>query len=99
MVPRRRMIIVAMAITLAPDVRKQALASIKQYVSVNLDQDIGDLQATLLLDYVLAEIAPSIYNQAIQDAQRYFQERASDLEGVCFEREFPYWPAQRSRSR
>lgn len=88
-----------MAITLAPEVRKQALASIKQYVSVNLEQDIGDLQATLLLDYVLAEIAPSVYNRAIQDAQRYFQERASDLEGVCFEREFPYWTAQRARPR
>ena len=93
------MIIVAMAITLAPDVRRQALASIKQYVSVNLEQDIGDLQATLLLDFVLAEIAPSVYNRAIQDAQRYFQDRASDLEGVCFEREFPYWPAQRSKPR
>ena len=88
-----------MAIKLALDVRKQALASIKQYASVNLDQDMGDLQATLLLDYFLAEIGPSIYNHAIQDAQRYFQDRASDLEGVCFEREFPYWPAQRPKPR
>ena len=88
-----------MAITLAPDVKKQALASIKHYVSENLGQDIGDLQATLLLDYVLAEIAPSVYNHAIQDAQRYFLDRASDLEGVCFEREFPYRPAQRAKAR
>jgi len=80
-----------MAITLNPDVKKQALTSIKHYVSQNLDQDIGDLQAGLLLDYFLRELAPSVYNQAIQDAQRYFQERASDLEGVCFEREFGYW--------
>jgi uncharacterized protein (DUF2164 family) len=80
-----------MAITLAPDTKKQAVASIKQYVEKNLDQEIGDLQAGLLLDYFLKELAPSVYNQAIQDAQRYFQERASDLEGVCFEREFEYW--------
>jgi hypothetical protein len=76
-----------MAITLAPEARKQALASVKQYVSVSLEQDIGDLQAT------------RVYNRAIQDAQRYFQERASDLEGVCFEREFPYWTAQRAGPR
>jgi uncharacterized protein (DUF2164 family) len=88
-----------MAITLTADVRKQALASIKQYISVNLEQDIGDLQATLLLDYILTEIAPSVYNQAIQDAQRYFQERASDLEGVCFEREFAYWSERTGRPR
>lgn len=80
-----------MAITLTPDVKKQALASIKQYVARNLDQDIGDLQAGLLLDYFLKELAPCVYNQAIQDAQRYFQDRVSDLEGVCFEREFGYW--------
>jgi len=80
-----------MAITLTPDAKKQAVASIKQYVAKNMDQDIGDLQAGLLLDYFLKELAPSVYNQAVQDAQRYFQERASDLEGVCFEREFGYW--------
>jgi uncharacterized protein (DUF2164 family) len=85
-----------MAITLAPDARKQAVASIKQYAEKNLDQDVGDLQAALLLDYFLKELAPSIYNQAIQDAQHYFQERASDLEGVCFEREFGYWADKRS---
>ncbi len=27
------------------------------------------------------------------DAQQYSQERAIDLEGVCFEREFAYWSA------
>ena len=87
-----------MAITLGPDAKKQAVASIKHYVEKNLDQAIGDLQAGLLLDYFLKELAPSVYNQAIQDAQRYFQERASDLEGVCFEREFGYWEgAQRPR--
>jgi uncharacterized protein (DUF2164 family) len=80
-----------MAIALTVDVKKQALISIKQYVAQQLDQDIGDLQAGLLLDYFLKELAPSVYNQAIQDAQRYFQERAADLEGVCFEREFGYW--------
>ena len=87
-----------MAITLLPDTRKQILASIKRYVAENLDQEIGDLQAVLLLDYVLREIAPSVYNSAIRDAQGYFQERVSDLEGVCFEKEFDYWGDPPARS-
>jgi len=87
-----------MAITLSPDTRKQALASLKQYVAENMDQEIGDLQAGFLLDYFLKEIGPSVYNHAIHDAQRYFQERVSDLEGVCFEKEFRYWP-ERSAKR
>jgi len=87
------------AITLKDETRKDLMVSIKRYVAENLDQDIGDLKAGLLLDYVLEEIAPSVYNQAIQDAQRYFQERATDLEGVCFEPEFGYWKDARTRKR
>ena len=80
------------AITIGDDARKQALASIKRYFAENLDQDIGDLKAGLLLDYVLAEIGPTIYNQAIADARAFFQERAADLDGVCYRAEFAFWP-------
>ena len=82
-----------MAITLTPDTTARLHASIKRYVLENLDQDIGDLKAGMLLDYCLTEIGPAIYNQAITDAQTYFQERVVDLEGVCHEKEFTYWAA------
>lgn len=88
-----------MPITLLPDTRKDMLESIKRYVSENLEQEIGDLQAGFLLDYVLKEIGPSVYNAAIRDAQGYFQERVGDLEGVCFQKEFGYWPELDRRSR
>jgi uncharacterized protein (DUF2164 family) len=88
-----------MAITLAPDARKQALASVRRYFAEEWDQDIGDLKAGLLLDFVLAEIGPSIYNQAIGDAQVYFRDRAADLEGACYEKEFAYWPPASRRVR
>jgi uncharacterized protein (DUF2164 family) len=80
-----------MAITLPPETQKQLLASIKRYVDENFEQDIGDLKALKLLDYFLKEIGPSVYNQAIADAQGYFQARVADLEGVCFEKELTYW--------
>ena len=80
-----------MAIKLSPEATKRLRASIKRYVAENLDQDIGDLKAGLLLDYCLKEIGPSIYNQAIADAQAYFTGRVADLEGVCHEEEFGYW--------
>ena len=38
------------------------------------------------------EIGPAIYNQAIADAQAYFTGRVADLEGVCHEPEFGFWP-------
>ena len=82
-----------MAITLPPETVQKLLASIKRYASEQLDQDFGDLQARLLLDYCLQEVGPVVYNQAIADAQRYLQGRVADLEGVCYEHEFTYWPA------
>ena len=88
-----------MPITLPPDTTKQLQASIQRYVAENLDQEIGDLKASLLLEFCLKEIGPSVYNKAIADAQAYFQGRVADLEAVCYEPEFAYWPPATRRQR
>jgi len=76
---------------LSDEARAQAVASLKRYLEENLDLEVGDLKAELLLDYIIEEIGPTIYNQAIADARAFFEERAADLEGVCYQSEFPYW--------
>jgi len=78
-------------VTIADRARAQAIASIRRYVAENLDEEIGDLKAALFLDYFLAELGPSIYNQAIADARAFFEESAADLGGVCYQTEFPYF--------
>jgi len=88
-----------MPVALHDDVRDKSVASIKRYFSEQLDQDIGDLQAGLVLEFFLKEIGPSVYNAAIGDAQTYFRDRVADLEGVCFVPEFGYWPKSARRSR
>jgi len=87
-----------MSITLTPDTTKRLHGSIKRFAAEQLDEEIGDLKAHLLLDFVLKEIGPSIYNRAIADAQTYFQSRVADLEGVCHEKEFTYWTPSSKRS-
>ena len=89
-----------MPVQLSDDTRQKVLASIRRYFSEQLDQDIGDLQAGLMLEFILKEVGPSIYNAAIGDAQTYMRDRVADLEGVCFEPELAYWrkgAARRSR--
>ena len=81
-----------MAVRLSEDDTKEAIASIRRYCGEHLDVEIGDLQAGSLLDYFLKELAPSVYNAAIADAQTFFTDRLEDLEGTCHEREFAYWP-------
>ena len=80
-----------MAIRLSKDTEQQLLASIKRYFKEQLEDDIGDLKATLLLDFCLKEVGPSIYNQAIADAQAWMQSKVADLDGSRFEPEFEYW--------
>ena len=80
-----------MAIELSKKDRETLILSIKRYCSENMTEEIGDLKASLLLDFCLREIGPSIYNQAIVDAQVFMRDRVSDLEGTCFEPEFGFW--------
>ncbi len=80
-----------MAITLPPETEKRLYVSIKRFFEEKLDDEIGDLKTRLVLDYCLREIGPTIYNQAITDAQATLQERVADLDGSCYEPEFSYW--------
>lgn len=86
-----------MPIVLSETARKQSIASIKRYFVEELEQEIGDLKAGLLLEFILKEIGPSIYNAAIGDAQTYLRDRIADLEGVCSVPEFAYWPSSSVR--
>jgi uncharacterized protein (DUF2164 family) len=80
-----------MEITLTKDVEKKLTASIKRFVSENLETDIGELQSSLFLKFCVEEIGPAIYNQAIADAQTYMQEKALNMENSCFAPDSAYW--------
>ena len=86
-----------MPIQFSNDTARRALASIKQFSAEHLDDEIGDLKAQLVLDFFMKELAPTVYNQAIADAQKYLQERVMDLEGVCHQHEFTYWAGEKRR--
>ena len=80
-----------MAITLPTESASFIIASLRRYAAENLDIELDVLPANMLLDFILKEIAPSVYNQAIADSQAYFIARVTDMEGICFEEEFTYW--------
>jgi uncharacterized protein (DUF2164 family) len=86
-----------MSIELSKQVRDDAIASIQRYFERNLPEPIGELPATLLLNYFVEEIGPSIYNQAIIDAQARLQQRVADLEGELYEDPFQYWHRSKAK--
>jgi uncharacterized protein (DUF2164 family) len=79
------------AMKLEKETEKYLLGSIKRFFAEEMDAGIGDLKAMRVLDFCVREIGPSIYDQAIADAQAYFIEKASDLAGVRYEPEFDFW--------
>jgi uncharacterized protein (DUF2164 family) len=80
-----------MAIKLQPETEKYLLGSIKRFFAESMDAEIGDFKASLVLNFFAREIGPSIYNQAIADAQAYLQDKVSDLAGARYQDEFDYW--------
>lgn len=85
-----------MTIKIPKETQKELVASIRRYFAENMDDEIGDLKASLLLDFALTEIGPSVYNLAIADAQTYLQDKVVDIENACWEEELTYWKPLRS---
>lgn len=80
-----------MTVKLNSETQEYLLGSIRRFFLEELDSDIGDLKAGLVLDFFVNEVAPSVYNQAIADAQSTLEQSVADLSGVRFEPEFDYW--------
>lgn len=82
-----------MSIELPDEKRKTLIASIQRYFDQNMDEPIGNLAAGALLNYILQEIGPTIYNKAVTDAQSRMQARITELDLEVYEDEFTYWNA------
>jgi uncharacterized protein (DUF2164 family) len=86
-----------MTIELNKEARASAITSIERYYKETFDEKIGNIQAAALLHFFLDEIAPSVYNQAIAQAQERMIARATELDIECHEDEFGYWQKQKRR--
>lgn len=73
------------------DTETYLLNSIKRFFNEEMEMEVGDLRAVQILDFFVGEMGPSVYNQAISDAQAYFTAKVSDLAGVHNQAEFDYW--------
>lgn len=87
-----------MTIELSEQKRKDAIASIQQYFTKNMPEEIGTLPASLLLNFFVEEIGPAIYNKAVTDAQQRLQARIAEVDSELYVDEFQYW-SRLSKSR
>lgn len=80
-----------MTIELSKPARQQAIASIERWFVENRDEKIGNIAAGGLLGFLLEEIGPSIYNQAVADVQQRLHARIDELDVEIHADEFGYW--------
>lgn len=87
-----------MAIEISRQESDEAVASLRRFLSEELELDVGEMQAGFLLKFFLEEIGPLAYNRGVKDAESYFRGRVEDLTGVCFEQPMTFW-SKRKKGR
>jgi uncharacterized protein (DUF2164 family) len=74
-----------MAIELTKPEAQAAVAALQTYFRNELDQELSELRAKLLLDYMMKAFGPFAYNQGVRDAEVYFRAKVEDLSAICYE--------------
>jgi uncharacterized protein (DUF2164 family) len=69
-------------IPLTKEQRAAMIAEIKTYFSKERGEDLGDLAADMVLDFVVEKLAPGFYNQGIADSCRYMEDMIGDLSSL-----------------
>jgi len=66
-------------IKLSKERRDEMIAEIQVYFSKERDEEIGNLDAGMVLDFIVETLAPAFYNQGVYDAHQYLKDAAEDL--------------------
>ena len=67
---------------LEKEVKAEIISSIQEYFINERDEEIGNLSAELLLQFIIEKVGPAIYNQGIHDAHSFVSEKIEELYGL-----------------
>lgn len=66
-------------IVFSKEEQRDLIPRIKAFVRDELDQEIGDLQASMLMDFFAEKLGHAVYNRAIYDAQALIAAKAEEM--------------------
>lgn len=66
-------------IVLSKELQSEALKLIKKFFLAEKEEEISDFKASVFLDFVIKEIGPYLYNQALQDAHQLMLNKVEEL--------------------
>lgn len=76
-----------MRIELSGERRERIVLGLQQLFRDEIDQELSDFQAGVVLEFFVRELGAPVYNQAIRDAHGFVREKLEDLEGEFYEPE------------
>ena len=66
-------------IKLTKEKKEEMIEKIKNYYFNERDEEIGNLGASLFLDFIINDLAVEFYNQGVYDSFLYMNDRCEDL--------------------
>lgn len=66
-------------IKLTPPIKEKIVYELQSYFENERDEDLGNIGAELLVDFILKEVGPMIYNQALIDVHELMEEKLDDI--------------------
>ncbi|MGL4451805.1 MAG: DUF2164 domain-containing protein [Sarcina sp.] len=61
---------------------QQLLNDIQEFFLTERNEQLGDLAASIVLDFIVDSIGVEIYNQGVADSYKYMSDRVEDLLGI-----------------
>ncbi|MCF7857763.1 MAG: DUF2164 domain-containing protein [Candidatus Cloacimonetes bacterium] len=69
-------------IQLTRDQKEKLTREIIEFFYNKREEEIGELAATLILDFITDKVAPVYYNEGVKDSIKYISERVEDMYGL-----------------
>ena len=66
-------------IVFSKEEQRDLIPRIKAFLRDELDTEIGDLQASMLMDFFAEKLGHAVYNRAIYDAQALIAAKADEM--------------------
>ncbi len=73
-----------MELKISDEKRLELEGNIKNFFLDEFDQDLGILKTETVLNFFIRQLAPVIYNRAVNDAHAFMVNKLEDLEGDLY---------------
>jgi uncharacterized protein (DUF2164 family) len=78
-----------MKVNLPKETKEKMVQKIQEYFIFERSEEIGELGAQILMDFMLTEIGPYIYNQGVKDAKIVVEQKMGNIEEDLYSLEIP----------